>query len=569
MKLTMLVFAGLVAFRLANALSIRTFFQPDEYFQALEPAWEVAFGPNSGAWITWEWRERLRSSVHPLLFSSAYKTADWLAQLLDMSEESRAELLSAAPKTLQALIAAIGDFFTWKLAGEVYGRRSKVTNVALALTVVSPWQWFCSVRTFSNSLETSLTIAALYLWPWKRFLTPGRPPNQPKAPTEGTQTTSAIRLPLALLAAAFACILRPTNIIIWASIAAVLVMRFSKTEELVSLAVNTIEVGFGVLIVSIALDYSFYHDWVFPPLRFLQFNVIQSIAVFYGKNRADYYFTEGLPLLLTTSLPFAAVGLGNALRSQSLSSNTQKLRFILGIVTFTMVLAMTMISHKEVRFIYPLLPILNVLAAQPFAAFFHLVPLSTNKMRLGIMILMLAVNICFAGYVSLVHQRGVIDVMSYLRQEREARSVLKTTYNLTVGFLMPCHSTPWRSHLVYGDIDAWALTCEPPLHVPLAERHGYMDEADIFYANPQNWLEKNMEDLGNKDSSSIGHNVSKITEKARRPWPEYLVFFQHLEPVIEKLLASTRYRECWRRFNTQWHDDWRRKGDVVVWCHQP
>jgi phosphatidylinositol glycan class B len=43
----------LLAFRICNALLIRTFFQPDEYFQSLEPAWDIAFGPSSGAWITW------------------------------------------------------------------------------------------------------------------------------------------------------------------------------------------------------------------------------------------------------------------------------------------------------------------------------------------------------------------------------------------------------------------------------------------------------------------------------------------------------------------------------------
>lgn len=42
-----------VAFRILNALCVRTFFQPDEYFQSLEPAWQVAFGKDSGAWITW------------------------------------------------------------------------------------------------------------------------------------------------------------------------------------------------------------------------------------------------------------------------------------------------------------------------------------------------------------------------------------------------------------------------------------------------------------------------------------------------------------------------------------
>lgn len=43
----------LVAFRILNALSIRTFFQPDEFYQSLEPAWAIAFGKDSGAWITW------------------------------------------------------------------------------------------------------------------------------------------------------------------------------------------------------------------------------------------------------------------------------------------------------------------------------------------------------------------------------------------------------------------------------------------------------------------------------------------------------------------------------------
>ncbi len=43
----------LVAFRVLNALTIRTFFQPDEYYQSLEPAWQMVFGENSGAWITW------------------------------------------------------------------------------------------------------------------------------------------------------------------------------------------------------------------------------------------------------------------------------------------------------------------------------------------------------------------------------------------------------------------------------------------------------------------------------------------------------------------------------------
>lgn len=43
----------LIAFRILNALSVRTFFQPDEFFQSLEPAWQMVFGENNRAWITW------------------------------------------------------------------------------------------------------------------------------------------------------------------------------------------------------------------------------------------------------------------------------------------------------------------------------------------------------------------------------------------------------------------------------------------------------------------------------------------------------------------------------------
>lgn len=50
---TLGIFALLLAFRIVNALTLRTFFQPDEFFQSLEPAWQLAFGPATHAWITW------------------------------------------------------------------------------------------------------------------------------------------------------------------------------------------------------------------------------------------------------------------------------------------------------------------------------------------------------------------------------------------------------------------------------------------------------------------------------------------------------------------------------------
>ena len=125
---------------------------------------------------------------------------------------------------------------------------------------MSPWQWFCSTRTLSNSLETTLTIIALNYWPWQSPLDEsetagddlshrheqrdddyvhigeGSPrgsenlddeedtsEEQAQASTvfETTLDRLALRNPLrvSLLLAALACILRPTNLLIWICLA--------------------------------------------------------------------------------------------------------------------------------------------------------------------------------------------------------------------------------------------------------------------------------------------------------------------------------------------------------------
>ena len=59
---------------------------------------------------------------------------------------------------------------------------------------------------------------------------------------------------------------------------------------------------------------------------------------------------------------------------------------------------------------------------------------------------------------------------------------------------------------------------------------------------------------------------AKLPVDHQRPWPQYLVFFEQLEPVLKSVASDVRYKECRRFFNTHFHDDGRRKGDVVVWC---
>ncbi|KAI6800842.1 glycosyltransferase family 22 protein [Hortaea werneckii] len=561
------VYFLLLAWRYINAANLRTFFQPDEYFQALEPAWNLAFGPESGAWITWEWREGLRSSLHPVLFAIFYKGADFASNSLALGPTDRANVLIRTPSLLQSAIAATIDFFTWRLACRIYGRQSKTTHATLLLTAVSPWQWFCSVRTFSNSLETALTVFALYYWPWEWYSGPDE-----KKPDAQVSNRSARTLSISLFAAALACILRPTNVLVW-MILTVMLFRYN-TSKIQTLAVRAVACGVVVLIVSLVADTAFYGKLTFPPLNFLQFNVVQSLSTFYGVNRPDYYFTEALSLMLTTALPFAGIGLWQGLRRPA-ASDTQddlvrQIRHILTWTVLSMVLVLTLITHKEVRFIYPLLPMLHVIAANPMADFFRPLPVPASYMRCALLALMMTANLLITTYAGTTHQRGVIDVMHYLRQQQEARfqhSPPGSQTNITVGFLMPCHSTPWRSHLVHPEIAAWALTCEPPIDIPPEQRPTYLDEADVFYkTSAEDWLRRNMASIDTIKSDSLESSPETFEDKELRKWPEYLVFFDQLVPTLEHYLAGTQYTECWRGFNTHWHDDTRRYGDVVVWC---
>ena len=297
-------------------------------------------------------------------------------------------------------------------------------------------------------------------------------------------------------------------------------------------------------------------------------------------------------------------------------------------------LFLSMISHKEVRFIYPLLSSLHLLAAGPFAAFFddvlpsfhgrHYVGTyeSTKRVLLG---LTLALNILIALFATTYHQPGPLSVLSYLR-EQHIRNYLSqppsvsdipiaqnSPSTMTVGFLMPCHSTPWRSHLIFPTIMAWALSCEPPVNVDPSERASYLDEADQFYADPSSWINATLGPppaqrkhfhpyysswtwiLGNgwlynrepPSATEIGMVTSSPLEAEEyisnanfetpvtspfdggtglKYWPDYVVFFAQLEPVMRRVAKDSAYGECWRTFNSWAHDDWRRKGDVVVWC---
>ncbi len=77
--------------RVAIALATRTFFQPDEYFQALEPAHYLVFGYGD---LTWEWTSKppIRTLLYPALNVPIY----WFLKVLRLDGTS---LLVCLPQT--------------------------------------------------------------------------------------------------------------------------------------------------------------------------------------------------------------------------------------------------------------------------------------------------------------------------------------------------------------------------------------------------------------------------------------------------------------------------------------
>ncbi|KAK3494794.1 Alg9-like mannosyltransferase family-domain-containing protein [Neurospora hispaniola] len=598
----------LFVFRFINALILRTFFQPDEYFQALEPAWNMAFGDQSGAWLTWEWQHQLRSSLHPAIFGLAYKAAHWILSAL-FPPAFEMFVLEALPKLVQSVFAALCDFYTWQLATSIFGDESNVPWTALWMTVLNPWQWYCSTRTFSNSLETTLTIAALYYWPWD--LVQDAKSNK-QEPLQIKDNLGSLRVSLIL--AAVAVLLRPTNLLIWLGVLTLTVTRLTLDGEspinrstLLVLVKEIIVCGSAVLAVSLISDRLYFGFWTFPPYKWLYFNISQSLAVFYGHMPWHYYLSQGIPLLTTTFLPFALVGLYKATSSSRtltvLQSNILK---TLSFAVLSMVGTLSIISHKEVRFIYPLLPILHILAAPYVFKFFTIPatsataatttqtkgnaaapssPTTTGPVTLRHKISLanlLSLNLLLAIYLSLFHQPAALSVMTFLRAEFERihpdslslDSSLSQKQELFALFLTPCHSTPWRSHLAYPALRARALTCEPPLHTQPGseERRDYMDEADRFYKKSEEedglyGVEFLREEMWGGDGLTSGGGTQG------EEIPRYIVGFEGIEESLKKFFEEDKkgkemgieLNKVWEGWNGAFNEDWRRRGKLVVW----
>ncbi|KAK6222301.1 glycosylphosphatidylinositol anchor biosynthesis [Pestalotiopsis sp. IQ-011] len=580
--------AVLFAFRIANVLCIRTYFQPDEYFQALEPAWQLVFGPDGGAWMTWEWKYRLRSSLHPGIFALSYAAVANYLSTISLPGHYRAFALLAAPKVVQAGLAALTDWFAWRLAEKLFGRNTATAWSVLLMSVANPWQWYCSTRTFSNCFEATLTIAALHYFPWELLGLDKSTKNDDGDGEVFQKTGSVNSLRLSIVFAAFAILLRPTNAFIWAAVGTLALTRLTMdgrspftTKTVLVLIREALLCGSFALGLSLLADKQYFGEWTFPPLNWLYFNIAQSLAIFYGQNDWHYYLSQGITLSCTTLSPFAVMGL---LSFQETATNSIVAKNAFKALSFAVLITISTLSfivHKEVRFIYPLVPLLHILAA-PYITSFFIVPqadgIPTSRGAVGIqrkplLVLGLLVNLVIATYLSYFHSAGPILVMDELRAEFQRIHPQNLTIpapftytnetaeplELFALFLTPCHATPWRSHLIYPALRARALICDPPLHTApgSAEREAYVPEDRRFDADKVGFLANEL------------WSVDGLNEEM----PRYIVGYEGIEPALQEYFGASGpgadkgvvLKQTWSAWNGLFTDDDRKSGEIRIW----
>ncbi|KAJ3327761.1 hypothetical protein HDU76_011178 [Blyttiomyces sp. JEL0837] len=340
------------------------------------------------------------------------------------------------------------DFYTFKLAEKLYGDR--VGYWTLLASIASFFNFFCSVRTFSNSIETSLSSIALYLWPWN---------------VKEGYSKFKWNWRFSMLIVGLTCVMRPTNAIQWVPMGIHLLVPIKVKDALAVcldvLCIGLFSLGFGALI-----DYLYYGEWILVPVNFFAVNISGDIASFYGTHPWHWYISQGIPFVTLSALPFVLW----IVYSKN-DSAVKVMRWVFGFSIFVY----SCLGHKEFRFMMPLLPLALICAGRGLSAL--QIP-SANKKKDGergnskgrkhqlsnseyswkgrALGFFFVLNAMAAVYFSLVHQRGVVDVMWWLRKEISTNSVDG------ILFLMPCHSTPLYSYL-HSSIPTRFLTCEPPI----------------------------------------------------------------------------------------------------------
>lgn len=466
--------------RLSSVFLVQTWFVPDEYWQSLEVAHRLSFGYGS---LTWEWVQGIRSLIHPFFIAVIYR---YLANL----QVDNVFTLVYTPCIFQAIFTAYSEW----LFCNVISRKlnSRVVSWFVILQLSSWYMYYVGSRTLGNTVEMNFILIGI-----SNYLDRNRG--------------------LFVFCVCISVYMRPTCGAFWFLF--VVQFIFSECSWLFSKKGWNTCINCVTIFLTIIFLESWWHErWILVPYEFLEFNVFNNFSSFYGVHPWHWYLSNALPTLTGPMLIPVFISLWQFPKSEK-----KEMILLILLSSICYIVCHSFIDHKEIRFLTPIVPLLSLLAASSLAKFSGY----WKKMAFALLLIW---NIPIAWYLCLRHQRGVLDATTFLGSHLSGQD--------SVLFLMPCHSTPLYSH-VHVNASLQFLKCPPNL----SRIENYIDEADMFYQQPNAWLEKNIE----------------------AP-PNYLVFFDVLAKQISNYLTSNNYQLVHNFFHTDLPEG--RIGRYVLIFHQ-
>lgn len=319
------------------------------------------------------------------------------------------------------------------------------------------------------------------------------------------------------------------------------------------------------------VDRIMYGKWTFVLVNFFKFNFLSGGGSFYGTHPWHWYFSQGLPVMVFSYIPFSLAGMWWSQQHQ------------LAVLIAWVLAVYSTLGHKEFRFILPILPLMMMFAGYAIAVLeqkwaweasgyipgadynpYKLHPKDPDraseeppgfwarrtialtyqkgnpagaqkeKKLWAIFLFLLLTNLPAALYTSLIHQRGSEEVMDYLASEAQAGRVER------VLFLTPCHATPYYSSL-HMNIPMRFLDCSP------SNEPGYVDEADRFMAHPVSFL------------------YTMYSSRTSEELPSHIVLFDSLEQRVSMFLKMEGFTLEKKIFHSHFPVDRELQANVLVY----
>ena len=285
---------------------------PDEVFQTEEPAHRLAYGYGV---VTWEWRLGIRSWVFPAILAGVMRGTGWLGA------GSSGYLLGIATALSLTSLTAVWFGFVW---AKQTGGLGAAIIAAGACTVWYELVIFASTA-LTEVVAAHLLLPGLYLGAYAEEI-PERRRMFLAGILCGTALSLRIQLTPAVAFAAF-CFCRSN----WRR--------------------RPLPLTLGILVPIVVFAFVDMFTWSYPLQSFVRYfwvNVVEGRSEVYGTQPWYWY----LEILLYHLGPMAILAVLGARRSP-----------FLGGVALIVLASHTVLRHKEVRFLYPVIPIVVTLAS--------------------------------------------------------------------------------------------------------------------------------------------------------------------------------------------------------------